>query len=66
MERVEKGLDGACTPGRSELPQFSDGKWGNSAKIDVNVGAKKMGVWDLFQLDWFLVKPFLVELQHGW
>ena len=65
MKRVEERLDGACTSGWSELPEFSDGKWGNSAKIDINVGAKEVGVWDLFQLDWFLVEPFLVEFKHG-
>ena len=25
-----------------------------------------MGVWDLFQLYRLVVKPFLIELQHGW
>ena len=66
LEGIEERCGGACTLSWSVLPEFRDCQWGDSAKVDVNVGAQEVCVRDFLQLDWFVVKPFLVELQHGW
>ena len=65
-EGTQESTGGASALTRPDLPGVFNGYGRDGSGLDVHNGTKEVGVWDNFQLGWFVIKPFLTKLLDGW